>query len=186
MEQFTDQVLVEEVRGGSRIAFDELMRRYERLVYRVCFSYTRGPEDAMDVTQNVFLKVYAKLGTYRGSGQFNAWLIRIAHRESLNWLRGRRKWDERAPRATAPLSASPATQESEVLGRERREQLAGVLTELNPRQRLAVGLRYYEELPIREIAAVLKCSEGTTRNILFRSLQKLRQKLVVRWRENPA
>lgn len=175
MEQFTDQVLVEEILSGSRVAFDELMQRYERLVYRISFSYTRDREDAMDVTQDVFLKVYAKLSTYRGSGAFRTWLLRIAHRENINWLRRHRKYRDHVEltRETAP--SRPATQESDTLRRERRSQLLSAMRELNPKQHLAVTLRYYEQVPIREIAAVLKCSEGTAKSILFRSLQKLRQ-----------
>lgn len=185
MEQFTDQALVEEIRGGSRIAFDEMMKRYERLVYRVSFSYTRDPEDAMDVTQDVFLKVYTKIGTYRGSGAFKTWLVRIAHRENLNWLRDQRKHRGCEELKPDHPPGNPARQESDVLGRERSAQIARELTELNPKQRLAVSLRYYEGSPIRGIAAVLKCSEGNAKSILFRSLQKLRLKLVVSSRENP-
>jgi RNA polymerase sigma-70 factor (ECF subfamily) len=186
MEQFTDQALIEEVLGGSRIAFDQLMQRYEQVVYRVCFSYTRNQDDAMDVTQNVFLKVYAKMGSYRGSGTFRSWLLRIAHRENINWQRSRRKHLSYEDLDPAHTPRHPADQESEVLRSERRRHLAGALTDLNPKQRLAVSLRYYEGLSIREIAAVLKTTEGNARSILFRSLQKLRNTLVVSWRENPA
>jgi RNA polymerase sigma-70 factor (ECF subfamily) len=178
MEQFTDQDLVAETRAGARVAFDELMRRHERLVYRVSFSYTRHAEDAMDVTQDVFLKVYDRLDSYRGSGTFRSWLLRIAHRENLNWLRARRRYRSDEPLAEDALPGVPATQERDRLGGAQSHRLAEAMMELRPKQRLAVSLRYYEELPIREIAAVLKSSEATTRNLLCRSLQKLRRQFV--------
>ena len=177
MEQYTDLDLVAQTRAGTRMAFDELMRRHERMVYRICFSYTRDPEEAMDVTQEVFLRAYDRLGTFRGSGTFRSWVLRITHRANLSRLRARR------PEFSKPLAedsppAVPANQERDLLGGERSRRLAEAMMELKPKQRLAVSLRYYEELPIREIAAVLESSEGTTRNLLCRSLQKLRQQLV--------
>ncbi len=178
MEQFTDQDLVIEALAGARVAFDELMRRHERMVYRVSLSYTRQAEDAMDVTQDVFLKAYDRLDTYRGSGTFRSWLLRIAHRENLNGLRARRRHRSDEPLAEDTPPGVPAAQERDLLGDERSHRLAEAMMELKPKQRLALLLRYYEELPIREIAAVIRSSEGTTRNLLCRSLQKLRRRLV--------
>ncbi len=177
MEQFTDQDLVTETLAGARVAFDELMRRHERTVYRISFSYTRQAQDAMDVTQDVFLKVYDRLDTYRGSGSFRGWLLRIAHRENLNRLRARSRRGSSEPLGEETPAGVPATQERDLLGSERSSRLAAAMMELKPKQRLAVSLRYYEELPIREIAVVLRSSEGTTRNLLCRSLQKLRRQL---------
>ncbi len=137
MEQFTDEALVDEVRGGSRIAFDELMKRYERLVYRVGYSYTHDPEDAMDVTQDVFLKAYTKLDTYRGSGAFKPWLVRIAHRESLNRLRRRRTHPVFEDLKGDEMPRCPGVQESDLLESERRHRVAEALEHLNPKERFA-------------------------------------------------
>jgi RNA polymerase sigma-70 factor (ECF subfamily) len=184
MEQFTDQLLVEEVQGGSRVAFDELMRRHEGLVYRVCYSYTRDPEDAMDVTQEVFLRVYAKIDTFRGSGAFRSWLLRVAHRENLNWLRDHRRHREWETLAPEEVPRCPATQESDLLADERRSRVTEALESLNPRERLGLTLRYHHGMRIREIAAVLKCTEGTAKSILFRGLKKVRR-LTVPYMEDP-
>jgi len=174
MEHLTDRALVEAVRSGSRVAFVALMRRHERAVYRIGFSYTHDLEEALDLVQEVFLKMHTRLDTYRGTGDFAAWLYRIAHRVGLNWVRDRRarRGHEELTEANAPVQ--PATQELELLERERRRRVRTELARLNPRQRVAVVLRYYERLPIREIARVLECSEGVAKSILFRSLRKLR------------
>ena len=89
MAEQNERALIEDVRAGSVTAFEDLMKSYEGLVYRICFGYTRNRDDALDVTQEVFVKVYEKMASLRGSGSFKGWLLRITHNESLNWLRGR-------------------------------------------------------------------------------------------------
>jgi len=183
MDEYSDQTLIEETLGGSRIAFDRLMVRYGPMVYRLGYSYTRNREDAMDLTQNAFLKVYTRLHTYRGEGSFQAWLLRLAHREGLNWLRRHRKyreWTELS--AENPPSEAPR-QETALLQAERREHVWRWMAELNPKQRLALSLRYFVRAPVKEIAATLQCSEGTAKSILFRGLSNLRQKAAHRWRK---
>lgn len=180
MPELTDEILIAEIRGGSKAAFEALMQRHERTVYRIGYSYSHNPEDAMDIVQNVFLRVYERLDSFRGEGAFRSWLLRIVHRQCLNWLR-----DHRRSAGTEELTVGneppvAAAQESELIRRERIDRVLHGLEALNPRQRLAVSLRYFEELPIREIAATLECSEGVTKNILFRSLERLRRRLVLR------
>lgn len=179
MELLTDRALVDEALGGSEMAFVVLMRRHERLVYRVCFSYTHDRDDAMDVTQNVFLKAYRGLAGIRSHGVFRSWLVRIAQRESLNWLRAQRRRPDCEELTPANMPALGGNQERDVIAREARDQLRRGMDALNPKQRLAIGLRYFEQSTTREIAAALDCSEGVARNILFRGLGKLRGRLTV-------
>jgi RNA polymerase sigma-70 factor (ECF subfamily) len=176
-EPFSDQTLIEDSQRGSPVAFDALMQRYERLVYAVAWAYTRERESALDVTQEVFLKVYRKLGAYRGTGSFRSWLLRIAGRESLNWLRRHRRYrqaEELPEDRAAPDEGAP---ESGLLRTEGFQRLRAGVDRLPPRQRLAVRLRYFQGLPVREVAAAMGCSEGTGKNLLFRGVQKLREQL---------
>ena len=169
-----DLQLVEQARSNSRASFDLLMQRYERLVYRVCSLYAPSREDALDLTQNVFLKTYRNLGSFRGDAPFKTWLLRIAHNEGLNWVRSHRRHsnlDDLEPIA-ARLTSHPS-QEEETWTKELRLLLQRELNHLGHRSRLAVSLRYFQQMRVREIAEVLETSEGTVRNILFRSLRKL-------------
>ncbi len=175
--EYTDQTLVEEIRGGSSIAFEHLMRRYERVVYRIAFSHTRNPENALDITQNVFIKVHQKLPSLRKQQHFKAWVVRITYNESLNWIRSQSR-HEGHDELHESFSTKDSDQEDRLLRREWKEKLLDEMVELNPKQRLAVALRYFESMSIREISQVLKCSEGVVKNILFRSLRKLRAQLV--------
>ena len=177
----SDETLIREIGSGSELAFEHIMERYQRLVYRVSYCYVRDKDSALDVTQNVFLKVHRKVHTLRDAAQFKTWLLRIAHRESLNWLRDQRLSD-RESLSEDSLLDSGSNQEESLLIFEYRELLLESLSSLNPKQRLAVILRYFERMPIRDISTTLNCSQGVVKNILFRSLRKLRAYLVSRGR----
>ncbi len=88
---FSDQTLVTEIRSGSGVAFEQLMRRYERLVYKVAYGLTRDREAAMDVTQETFMKVHGRLTGWRGEGGIKNWIARIAANEAMNWQRSVRR-----------------------------------------------------------------------------------------------
>lgn len=179
-----DQALVEEVRAGSTVAFEEIMKRYQRLVYATCLAYAATPDDALDMTQDVFVKVHEKIGSFRGSGTFKAWLLRIAHNQGLNWVRSRARHGDLRELTPGNSPEVAASQDSDLMQQERWDLLRKALLCLNPKQRQAVMLRYFGGTPVREIASILDCTEGTAKNILFRSLRKLRNHLVPDRRES--
>jgi RNA polymerase sigma-70 factor (ECF subfamily) len=170
----SDDDLVDEIHSGSTLAFGVLMKRYEKLVYRVAHSHAKKPHCAMDITQNVFLKAYRNLNTYSGPGVFKAWLMRIAYNECISWFR-----QQKNERMTDELTAvnTPilrAVQVDEIARREYQDIIISELKKLSSKQRLAVSLRYFEGFSLREIATVLNSTEGAVKSILFRSLEKLR------------
>ena len=172
----TDEALVDEVLGGRLDAFDELMKRYERIVFKVAWGFSRNRQDALDITQQVFLKAYRSLGAFRRDANLKTWLMRIAYNEGVSWVRDAGRTAARCD----PLEdehATPGSQEQQLLARERDERLERELRKLNDRYRLAITLRYRQGLPIEEIAAVLQCTEGTTKSMLFRGVRALRQAL---------
>ncbi len=175
----TDEQLIDQALAGDLCAFDELMQRYERLVFKVAHGFSGSRENALDITQTVFLKAFRQLGSFRRKSQLKTWLLRITYREGMDWKRRERTHRDHTSLddATPTPPAIDADQATDLLDREKRELLLGSLHCLTDKQRLAVILRYFESLPIREIAAVLRASEGVTRNLLFRSLRKLRDHL---------
>jgi RNA polymerase sigma-70 factor (ECF subfamily) len=171
----SDRELLAEIAAGSDLAFDRLMRRYRRLVYRVAYGFTGDQESALDVMQETFLKVHTRLASFRGEGQLKNWIVRIAANEAMNWKRSSLRF---------PTSELDESVYSRPDTHDERDRAIGVehaltrsLAGLDPRQRLAIVLRYFGERSTREIAASLECSEGTARNVLFRGLQKLRAKM---------
>ena len=182
----SDEELLEEIRSGSTRAFDDIMKRYQRLVYGACFPFAADAEDALDMTQDIFVKVYEKIGTFQGNATFRAWLLRIVHNEGLNRVRYRARHVDLADHDGLTPANEPAVepdQDCELAEQESRDMLLGAIDLLNPRQRQAVMLRYFESVPIREIASILACTEGMAKNLLFRGLQKLRSNLAPECRE---
>ncbi len=170
--EISDEELIEEIRGGSSLAFERLMTRYERLVFKVAFGVTGEREAAKDVTQSVFLKVHGKLGSLRSAGVFRSWIARIAMNESFNWNRTQRRHE--ASQLQEDLAAAGRPQEDTLRERETWDLVRRALATLQPKHRAAVALRYFEGLSIREIGSVLGCSDGVVKSILFRSVQKMR------------
>ena len=181
MEQ-GDEELVDQIRTGSTRAFEEIMKRYQRLVYTACLGFAATPEDALDMTQDVFVKVYEKIDSFRGEGTFKAWLVRITHNEGLNRVRNCARQGDHQELTPANSPAVGPNQDSDLAEKESQDLLREAMLQLSPKQRQAVMLRYFEKMPIREIACVMDCTDGTAKNLLFRSLQKLRTYLAPDWR----
>jgi len=172
-----DLDLIDEINAGSQAAFEQLIRRHEHLVFRVAFTYTREKEAALDISQNVFIKTHHKLSTFDGRSTFRTWLVRITQNESISWLRSQKRHTGHAEVTVLNAPSCPPDQELSLVRQQRSRDLLDQVHQLNPRQRQAVLLRYFEKMPVREIGDVLECSEGQVKSILFRSLQKLRKHL---------
>ncbi len=172
----SDRELITQIRNGSTKAFDILMSRYQNTVFRIALSYGKTRENALDISQNVFLRVYQRLDSFKGNSLFHTWLIRVACNESINWAKKHKRhlnnelFDE-----SNGLSFSGKNQEQEMMNKEQRIHLLRSMQELNTRYRLAVVLRYFENMPVKQIAETMECSEGMVKNMLFRSLRKMRK-----------
>lgn len=171
----TDDSLVLEIQGGCADAFDALMRRYERLVCKVAMNYVKQRDNALDVTQNVFVKVYGNIHKVQPGGMFKPWLLRITYNESISYIRKQRPQEVDAVEDGDPATAVDAGQERGVLKREAQSQVLKGIEELNPKYKLAVSLRYSEGLRVREIADVMGCSEGMVKSLLFRGIRQIRK-----------
>jgi RNA polymerase sigma-70 factor (ECF subfamily) len=172
--EFSDDQLVKEALDGSAVAFERLVARYEKLVYKIAFSCFRQRESTLDVLQNVFLKVHSKLSSFRTEGDFRNWIARITVNESINWKRSQKR-HQASELDEAMMLASPAEQERQLQDRETWELLRQSMETLKPINRTAIALRYFEGMSIREAANVLGCSEANIKSILFRSLKQMRQ-----------
>lgn len=174
-----DDALVRDAQRGDLEAFDALMRRYERLVCSIAMGHGAGREDGLDVTQNVFIKVWKHLDDVTEPGMFKPWLLRIAYNESVSWWRRRRRIDTRE-------TVVDGVERIEADGDEPGERLdeahawrrvAAELAGLGPKYRTALALRYAEGLRVREIATTMSCSEGMVKSLLFRGVRQLRERL---------
>ena len=172
----TDSELIRETVTGNMQSFDTLMTRYQDSVYMIAYNFGKTKENALDISQDVFLKVYKKLNTFKENSTFNTWVSKVAYNESINWSKKNKKFlqqdDVSETNFKLDTSHNP---EEEILVNENKALLLRCLFELNTKYRLAVVLRYFENMPIKEIASSMNCSEGVVKNMLFRSIQKLKK-----------
>ena len=188
---FSENQLIRSAQAGDRDAFSSLAQRFERRVYTLALYYTRDPSDAEDLSQEVWLKAYRALRTFRGEASFYTWLRHIMANTFLNHRRGEtlRQRDYATP---LELEAETADGELNGLlkGRSREveeeydrrilvERVFEALGELTPQQRLIFLLKHREGMTYEEIARTFGCSVGTIKKALFRAVTKLRQQLGV-------
>jgi RNA polymerase sigma-70 factor (ECF subfamily) len=185
-EQHPDVALVERVRAGDISAYDELVRKYERQVFRIAQHITQNREDAQDVAQDAFLKAYEKLDQFQGNSKFYTWLVRIAVNESLMRLRRRRtgklvSMDEdvqteegSVPRDFADWAPDPEQNYSRAeLNRILRKTIKG----LPPGFRVVFELRDVQGLSTEDTAEALGLSVPAVKSRLLRARLQLRERL---------
>jgi RNA polymerase sigma-70 factor (ECF subfamily) len=181
-----ETLLVNAARGGDIGAFEKLVKRYDRNVFRIAQHITQNREDAEDVVQDAFLKAYQNLGQFQGQSKFYTWLVRIAVNEALMRLRRRRpermisldedvKTEEDSmPREVADWSPNPEQQYSQG---ELKEILGKTIQGLPTGFRTVFVLRDVEGLSTEETAAALELSVPAVKSRLLRARLQLRERL---------
>ena len=180
-----EPVLVAAAKSGDAAAFEELVNRYERKIFRLTMNITRNREDAEDAMQDAFMKAYSHLNNFQEDSRFYTWLVRIAANEALMRLRKRRPnqvsldepvegEDDLMPREIQDWGPSP---EQRFAQSEMHKILDQVIDQLDPDFRTVFVLRDIEELSTEETAAALGISVPAVKSRLLRARLKLRQKL---------
>ncbi len=179
-----DNDLALAVQSGSHEAFEELVRRYQGRVYAVAYRVTGNREDALDVSQDALIKAYRKIHTWKPTGVFLSWLLRLTTNQSIDHLRRKKRQpQEQLDEAFIPESAGAGVEpvtfstETTVRAHEIEERLNEALVVLSPMQKTVFVLRHFEGLQLDEIAKELGCTVGSVKVHLFRALKKLRVQL---------
>lgn len=175
----TEGILVERCLNGEQGAWEELVKLYTKRVYAICYRFTSSDNEAQDLTQDVFLRVFKTLGSFRaGEGSFVVWLTRLTRNLLVDHYR--RSKNERVTDAIddklavlEEKTAQYSRTEGLLAGREAGELLQAGLQKLSPELREAVILRDLQELEYREIAHVLNVPEGTVKSRLNRGRAEL-------------
>jgi RNA polymerase sigma-70 factor (ECF subfamily) len=170
-----DREAVEACLRGERAAFDRLVERYQRDVYRLCYRYVNNHHDASDLAQEVFLKAYRALGRFRGDSSFSTWLYRISVNACLNFRALRRLPSAELPDQIADHGAGA---HDHLERDERSRQVREAVTRLPDRQRATLILKVFHDLTHEEVAGILGTSVGTVKANLFHALANLRKLLV--------
>ena len=169
-----DREAVAAAQRGDREAFDRLVERYQRDVYRLCYRYVNSHADANDMAQEVFLKAYRALGRFRGDSSFSTWLYRIAVNTCLNFRAARSPAAAELPEALPDRSPGALDR---LEGDERAQRVRAAVTRLPQKQRATLILKVYHDLTHEEVAGILGSSVGTVKANLFHALGNLRKML---------
>lgn len=180
----SDEELALALQAGHEEAFDELVRRYQGRVYAVAYRITGNREDALDTAQEVFVKAYRKIASWRPTAGFGPWLMRIAANQAIDATRrGKRHrhavLDEAQAQRAGEHAATPHHEDTAraAAAHEIGERVQAALGILSPSQRTVFVMRHYEGMALAEIAASIGCTEGSVKVHLYRAVRKLQGEL---------
>ncbi len=173
-----DADLIRRCQGGDMEAFEQLFYRHQNRVYGIALRMMNNEEDALDVTQEIFLKAYQKISKFNFKSAFSTWLYKLAMNSCIDALR-KRKAVKTTPITDSSLKnsiirADVSTPEDHAMLNDRERQVWEALNSLKEKERAIIILRDMEGLSYKEIAEVFKCSLGRVKSRLHEARQKLK------------
>jgi RNA polymerase sigma-70 factor (ECF subfamily) len=180
-----ETALIRAAQDGDHAAFEQLVQAYDQRVLRLAMNLLRSPEDARDVYQEAFMRVFRNLNNFRFDCSFHTWLYRIVTNLCLDHMRKRNVRKEESSVLTTtdgPMDRMDTVAEERADGDPQRHMFSGqvrkrikeVMGELTPRERMVFELRHYQGLRLRRIGEILGTTEEAAKNCLFRATQKMR------------
>lgn len=167
-----DLELAERFQGGDRTAFDALVRRHQKGMWRLSRRYVKSDADAADVTQLAFVRAFRGLAAFRGTATVRSWLYRIAINCALSWLRDHRREQPAEIPEDALTEDNPAI--AQLSAGDDRARLRAAIAKLPPKQKLVLELRVFDDLSFREVADLAECSENTAKVNFHYAVKRLR------------
>jgi RNA polymerase sigma-70 factor (ECF subfamily) len=183
-----EAALIRAAQGGDQFAFEQLVQAYDQSVLRLALNLLRSQEDASDIYQEAFLRVYRNLQSFRFDCSFHTWLYRIVTNLCLDHLRKRKVRKEEPTlfeTVEGPVDRMEIVQDQRaegdpqrrLLSRQLSARIGQALTCLTPRERMVFEMRHYQGMRLRAIGEVLGTTEEAAKNCLFRATQKMRAAL---------
>ena len=182
----TEALLIDNLREGDESALAPLVEKYKRMVHRLALQITKNHEDANDVMQETFIKVYQSIHTFRQEAAFETWIYRITVNEALNFVKRRERRRETPLSTTEESEYDPSVRQKAEMENdpqvnaektELRHWVTKAVNSLSLKHRIVVVLHELEGLTHAEIASILNCSEGTVRSRLHYARKQLRSLL---------
>lgn len=177
----TDNELIEQSKAGNVIAFEQLIYRYDKDVLTLAARFTQSSDDAKDIYQEVFLRVYKALPKFERRSEFSTWLYRITTNVCLTFHARKKKnvevplYDEENEQIYDAANNDEA--DRSIRQNEISDRIHHALALLSPQQKLVFTLRHYQEYKLKEIAVMMNCAEGTVKKYLFEATQKMKTHL---------
>ena len=183
-----DFQLIKKAQLGDQLAFEQLVYRYDRQVINIAMSFRNNEDDAQDIYQEVFMRVYRGLKGFKFRSEFSTWLFRITtnvcisykakkNRNTHQSLSEQISKDEDDIRTRADFLESGYSIQDETEMNEKQIYINKALENLPMQQRLAFTLKYFDGYKIKEIAKMMQCAEGTVKRYLFNASGKMREQL---------
>jgi len=179
-----DRQLVETIRSGDSHAFERLVRRKTSKVYALCYRIIGNSEDAKDISQLVFIKLWENLEKYDSRYAFDTWLYRMVTNVAIDFIRNRQSRDHAVNSNLRLVKTSAEAEQGVVVQRKEIETIFNeVSAVLSPKQKAIFVMNQMDDLASAEIAKILKCRESTVRNHLFNARKLMQQQLQKRYPE---
>jgi RNA polymerase sigma-70 factor (ECF subfamily) len=183
-----DTELIMQTQRGNMNAFEQLVQRYDKKVLTIAAGYVNCSDDAKDIYQEVFFRVYKGLPKFRYKSEFSTWLFRITTNVCISHrTRGRRHShtsldqnvndEDGQPHALKDTLSDNTTADQQTHDAEISMKVEQALKTLSPRQRMVFSLKHYDGYKLKEIAEMMNCSEGTVKKYLFEAIARLRKQL---------
>ena len=178
--------IIKEAQRGSVLAFESLVRKYDRQVLQLACKMVKSPQDAEDIYQEVFIRIYRNLGRFQFRSEFSTWLYRVVINYCINYQRKFKRvkfysLDQSVGADSARWGGDMAIDqkdpEESVVNKELSSEIQAALERLPARQKMVFVLRHFQGHKLKEIAAMMECTEGTVKNYLFRATRKMRSLL---------
>jgi RNA polymerase sigma-70 factor (ECF subfamily) len=179
----TDEELIERSISGNSAAFEQLIFRYDQTVLNIAARYTHSSDDAKDIYQETFIRVFRSLSKFQRKSEFSTWIYRIATNVCLTHK------EKKMRNAAVPIdgddeeglkkehAVSEQRTDDRLHGNEITRRIDAALKDLSPQQRLVFTLRHYQDYKLKDIAVMMNCAEGTVKKYLFDATQKMRMRL---------
>ena len=179
-----DRELVRTIRDGNADAFEQLVRRKTSKVYSLCCRIIGNSEDAKDIAQLVFIKLWENLDRYDATYAFDTWLYRITTNVAIDFIRNRQSRENAVNSNLRLVKTSADAEQGVIIQRKEIENVfQAVSSVLSPKQKTIFVMREMDDLPSAEIARILGCRESTVRNHLFNARKLMQQQLKKRFPE---
>ena len=177
MSQQPDQHLIDATINGDTKSFEVLVDRYKYMVYSLAMKILRNREEAEEVSQDVFLKVYRGLSTFKGDSKFSTWIYRITYNRSLDYVskKGRRLQVDSIDSEREYNLSSVETIFDLLEAQEKRATIKDAIADLSEDDAVVITLHYFEELSLKEIADIMGIQANNVKVRLFRSRKRLAQ-----------
>ena len=185
--EISEKELILKAQQGDQIAFEELIYNYDRAVLSIAMKYMRVEDDAKDIYQEVFIRVYRSLKKFEFRSEFSTWLFRITTNVCLTYKTKKKEQmivslheefdEDKTDYENRELQFDGLSPEEETTSNDLKILINNAVDTLSAKQRITFVLKHYEGYKIKDIAIMLKCGEGTVKKSLFDSIRKLRTRL---------